>query len=708
MNISSIQKKRFLDNLYKIYYTAGVIPTNQEIRTAFNDYFTVNRAGFPIRIDLDLLRSIDIVDVEILNSIISNSLFNTDIIFDSIFENNEQLMGVINALNKKMDNLKKRRVELESKIDDLLFVNSNSDGFFYSTTDNFSTLNKTNLLLTNAYVDLTKKQVELSSINSENYNNIKVDNIFNTSPTANVSVNGNIALQNIDVSQFSNVFDGLTDTYWDFEYNSQQINSISLNINIPISSNVIISRVQGTVMTTSPVGIYVIANSSTQDVQSNVRIFESSGDYSTFSAVFPAASYRSIDIIMFKLEPDSVTSSSSPYKYKFGLRELVIGSKYYDKNGTFVSEPLSVPSSDNKNLVIDAVALEVNDQIVNETDIRYYVAADVPSATQISDFNWIPISPIGSKSSGFTSIVSFSGTNRESALIKSNPSGTELLLLPINATSKNVDELNPSSTVYSGKEVYRVADLNPEKDYINPSLYGNVDSLKHYYFIRESNSIDKYKDLGYWSTEIQGNKANILNSLLKEQIGSIYPGVVSPSSGYIQTKLLSQTDQNIIFTISKTNYNFNLAVYLNGELLADLPNGVVSQSVEWNFIQGINNIIVTYDKPFSGVASFSLMEGTNLSRFGSIFVDYFNYLDPFDFANKNIDSDNYFTIDKVFGRKQIFSSQKIEGTCRFGYTLKSERTIESIRLRADLSRYDNPYATPILQSYKIKFKHSSV
>lgn len=709
MNISNIQKKRFLDNLYKIYYTSGVIPQDQEVRKAFNDFFTVNRAGFPIRIDFDLLRATDVVDVEILNAMMANSLFNIDIIFDSIFENNEQLMGVVNALNKKLNNLKKRRVELESKIDDLLFSNSNTDGFFYSITENFASLNKIDLALTSGYIDVNKKQVELSSLNSENYNNLKVDNIFNSTPTASVSVNGATAVASVNVSNFSNVFDGLTDTYWDFEYMSPEINSVSLNINIPISSNIVVSRVQGVVTTTSPVNIYVIANGATQGVQSEVRTFESSGDYSTFSAVFPASNYSSIDIIMFKLEPDSTTASSSnPYKYKFGLRELIIGSKYYDRSGTIVSKPLSVPSSDNKNLIIDAVSLETKDQIVSGTDINYYVAADVPSATQVGDFNWIPISSSSSSAANFSSIVSFMGTTRESVLIRSNPSSSDLLLLPLNSASRNADEINPTSNVYSGKQVYRVANLNYQQEYTNPSLYGNIDSFKHYYFIRESTSTDKYKDLGYWSSEIEQNKANILNSLLKEQVGSIYPGIVSPSSGYIQTKLLSQSSQSLVFTISKTSYNFNLAVYLNGELLADLPNGVTSRSVEWNLIEGVNNIIITYDKPFSGVASFSLMEGTLLSRFGSIFVDYFYYLDPFDFANKEISTDNYFTIDKVLGRKQIFSSQRVEGISRLSYTKNSDTSVQAIRFRADLNRYENPYSTPLLQSYKIKFKHSSV
>lgn len=698
-----------LENLYKLFHTSGVIPDDQQIRRAFNDYFSINKAGFPLRIDLDVLRASAVTDVEILNSIMANSIFNIDVIFDAIFENNDQLLGTINALNKKIENLRKKRAELESKIDDILFANSNTDGFFYSFSENFSSLTNSDLDLTSAYINTSKKNVELSAINSLTYSDLSVSNIIASNASASLSINGAVASNSVDMSLFSNIFDGLTDTYWVYDYNSKDINSISLSINIPISNNIVISKIEGIVHTTSPVNIFVSANYSDVTKQSETRVVNSTGDYGTFTVSVPPNNYSSIDIILFKIEPDQIISnSSSPYRYKFGLRELVIGSKYYDKNGIYVSKAISIPSSDNKNLFIDAVAIDVVDQKNSNTNIEYYVAEDVPGATSVSDFSWEKIYPSDSSSVNESAIVSFSGSSRQSVSIKSAPSPLDLQLIPENPSAKNADEVSPTSSLYPGKTVYRVATLNKQIDYLNPSLYANADAFKHYYYVLTDVAKEYYKDLTFWSTEIQQNKANILNSLLKEQLGSLYPGVISPTSGYIQTKLLSQNDQKLIFTVSKTNYNFNLAIYLNGELIADLPKGVTSKSVEWNFSQGVNNIIITYDKPFSGVASFSLMEGTKISNYGSVFVDYFYFLDPFDFANKQIETENYFTIDTLFGSKQIFASQKIEGVAKFGYTIKSDRSPSAIRFRADLTRYENPYSTPVLENFKIKFKHSSV
>jgi hypothetical protein len=710
VNISTIQKRRFLNNLYKSFYADGAKPKDQQVRKAFNEYFTINKPGFPLRMSFDLLRARPNVDVDILNEIMAHSIFNIDVIYDSIFENNDQLLGIVTSLNKKMDNLKSKRSQLEAKIDDLLFINSNSDGFFYSFTEIFSSLNNIDLDLSSAYVNIDKKNVEIPSLNSENFNNLKVNNIVSASPSGTLSVNSSLVQNSLNFEDFSNVFDGLTDTYWSLDHTVNSISSVAASFQIPLNNNLVVSKIQGVVYTTSPLNILMRAVYSDSTKASEIRTVDSRSDYGTFSFNLPASNYRSIEIIMYKIEPDAVVeNSSNPFVYKFGLRELVVGSKYYDKQASLVSKPISVPSSDNKLLFIDAVSLDVSDQVIQGTDIRYYVAEDVESATSISDFNWISISPQGSESSGYPSTVSFAGSNFESKKILSSPTGTDLQLMPVDSTETNANLINPALNVYPGKTAYRVTSLDKSETYINPTLYGNIDSFKHYYVINSGTTFpERYKELTYWSNQIVGNQPNILNSLLKEQLGSIYPGVNSPSNGYLQTKILCQSDQNVVYTVNKINYNFNLAVYLNGQLIADLPKGTLTKSVDWNFVEGINNLIITYDKPYTGVASFSLMEGTNISRFGSIFVDYYNYLDPFEFANKITENDNFFTIDTVFGVKQIFSSKRIDGVSRFNYISKTTRTVNSIRYRVDFFRFSNPFSSPLLESLRIKFKHSSV
>jgi hypothetical protein len=157
--------------------------------------------------------------------------------------------------------------------------------------------------------------------------------------------------------------------------------------------------------------------------------------------------------------------------------------------------------------------------------------------------------------------------------------------------------------------------------------------------------------------------------------------------------------------VSKSNPNFNLAIYLNGILIADLPKGTGSKVVEWEFKSGINKIVVTYDKSLSGQVSFNLIEGLSLSRYGLVFVDYFNYLDSFEFQNKANADNYYFTIDTIFGRKEILASKQLTGKSNFIYTSNNPSAVNAVRFRVDLNRYEDPLVSPIVESVRIKFKH---
>jgi len=56
MNISMVQKTRFLENIYKLYYSNGIKPTDHQIKKAFSDYFSVNKPGFPLRLNYNHIR----------------------------------------------------------------------------------------------------------------------------------------------------------------------------------------------------------------------------------------------------------------------------------------------------------------------------------------------------------------------------------------------------------------------------------------------------------------------------------------------------------------------------------------------------------------------------------------------------------------------------------------------------------------------------
>jgi len=709
MNIATVQKRRFLNNIYKLFYSSGAQPNERQVRSAFNEYFSINTPGFPIKVDYDLLRSRSKTDVDLLNQIMANTLFNVDILYDTILENNEELFSVVTSLNKKLESLKKRRLELESKIDDLLFINNNSDGYFYSITQNFASAENIDLNLSDSvFFDPNYKNVTISKLRSEQFNPLTLDNLRNVNPEFVVSVNGQPVNESVDSTNFMNLFDGLNDTYWNYSISLSKPQSVSIAINIPVSVFSLVSKIDGVVYTSSPLNVVMSAQPNDLSKANVVKSQNSRGDYGTFSFSVPSDIYSFIELTLYKNEPDYIQeNTNTPYVYNFGLRDLVIGSKYYARSGYLVSAPLSLPSNQNSNLVIDAVALDANEQIVPGTSLNYYIAPDNPLAESVFDFSWTPISPSGSENSGYSSVAYLDGSLRRNIYIKNAPDENDISYIPLTSDTKNFNELNPSTTIYTDKNIFRIAALDSDLSYVNPALFANVDCLKHSYVILPGeNSINSnYKDLEYWNNTLKNKPADLLYSTLKEQLGSINPGINTYSSGYIQTSMLRTAPLSVIHTVTKSSSNFNLAIYLNGILIADLPKGVTSKAVQWDFLSGVNNLVITYDKNYLGQMFFSLAEGLNISRYGSIFSDQFIYLDPLEFQNKVTEDNYYFTIDTVFGRREILASRSISGDSNFIFTSKNSSSVQAVRYRVDFTRYDNPYITPILESVRVKFKH---
>ncbi len=169
MSISEIQKRKFLENLYRYLYSGGVSessnsyrqPNDDEIKKEFDNYFSVNRIGLPLRNDINLFRNTPTTDPDLMNNYMARSIFNLDVLYDSIDDNTEKLMDSISFLNKRIDFLKQKRVDLEKKIDSILFSMSNTDGFFYSFSESFVNLNNVDLSFSNAFVDTENKKATL-------------------------------------------------------------------------------------------------------------------------------------------------------------------------------------------------------------------------------------------------------------------------------------------------------------------------------------------------------------------------------------------------------------------------------------------------------------------------------------------------------------------------------------------------------------------
>jgi len=702
IDIPGIQKRKFLNNVYRSLYAKGSLPDDRDVRRLFSSYFSQNKLGSPAGIKFIELDQEDIINVDTLNQLMSNTLLNVEVLYDLVWENNNEILSVVTALNNKLDSLRAKRKELESIVDQLIFSNENSDGYFYSILDSFSTTEKVDLDLSTGYVDTDKGFCSVPVITSDLSSSVAADQITSSNVSMTKSLNGQVIASAVSVSDFDTVFDGLTDTFWSTVIESASPSVASILLDIPIGSSFSISKVDLRLVSASPCGVGLILVPS-DNSKANVEIVkDSKSDYDRFSFTVPNQKYSKILLTLYKYEHDEIVNGSSlPYKYRFGVSEVMIGADYHDKKGVIVSQPLSLPRIDNKNLEISTVALDSDYTSPDDSIVRYYVASDIPDAQSISDFNWYAIEPGGLNRGNFATSVSFLSSNLKTEYF--NSTSSRFIDVVVDNDSPNLNLRNPIPVPYaSEKSAYRYKIVPGDVDLVSPFILSGINGLRSY-FEYSSSPANLYKSVSYWLGQV--SDGSVTADLIKNQ--SVVVDSIRPSgSGYMSFKIICDEDVNTIQTIVKSSIDFNLSVYLNGNLICDLPSGNMSTSMEWNFIKGVNNIQIGYDNFTNFTQTVSLMSGISLTEYGTIYLDYFTYLDPVEFRRRSFESLNAFTIQEVYGQKQIISTKQIQSNSLVRYYQNASDAITSIRYRIDMFRGSNPLTSSRVNAVRIKFKHT--
>lgn len=710
MDIATIQKRKFLNNIYKLYYSSGNKPSNAQIRREFDTYFTANRLGDPVRVEYQTIQGEPTLNPNTLNELMAVSILNLEVLYDCIFDSNNELFGIVNAVNNKLNNLKSKRKELEARIDELIFQNSNSDGYFYSYIEKFSNLKNIDLSLTSSSINVEYGNCSIPKIVTEISGAISDQQLNSSNIIYELRVDGQVVNSSSQIESFDFMFDGLNDTYWYKEVRLDEISVVTMTLDIPVTTSSPISKISSKLLTTSPVNIFLRLVPFDKSVPEKIYQKESKNDYDSFSFNVPAIQYSRINLILSKTEPDAtIPSASDPYVYRIGVREFYAASEYYDVKSTLVSNPISIPTSDNRILEISSVSLEVNHQVPDGTECKYYVASDLDTYNSIYDFNWIPITPVnlgGRNSEKFVNLTSSTFTTK---VIDSTGADYNLIPLMSELDSALSSENNPVRIPYTDFSSYRVCRIDSSEKIVKPTLFSGIDTFVHYGKIHPQsfNEVDFYNNLDYWIEEISDkNNISLIKENIKDQVLRTSTPLTSQSSGLFSTNIMCDRPINVTHKMLKSVPDYNLSVYLNGVMISDLPTGTKSDDVEWDFVSGINSIDILYDKPINGYVFFNLISGGSISEYGTVFSDYFSYVDPIEYRRRGSESKKLFTIQESFGRRELVATKHINSRSVLRFYGDPDQIIDAVRYRVDLLRYSNPLQSPSINSVKIRFKHT--
>jgi len=740
MSIDNIQKARFLNTIFKMYYALGEQPSYNDISILYGQYFNRNKTGQPVSLDYDDLNASSLIDHEKLNRIMATTLFNVDVLYDSFHEEVEALYNTVSSYKFRIDYLRSKRAEVEKKVDDHLFSLKNTDGFYYSTSNAFNDTETTDIAFTSALVDTTVRKVTIPKLDSSLFNYIANKLTQSSNATFEIYFNGERKSgRNFD---FGNAFDGLTNSRWSYVssdntsgYKSNSVGVCVLKITVPMTgtNQDPISVVEGRLVSAKQVDTSVLLVDGADRANSVFASKSGSSDYDVFSFHFDPKVCSFVEIYLTKVEPDYIstdTNQSTKYTYDFTIDELIIGSPYYDSSATYVSSPVSIPVEQNSSIMIDAVSIETDDIIPSGCNINYYIAEDVSGADQLNDFNWFPISPTNASGSLNEKIVSFNGATLRSkdviAPIGNSilPTDNELVRIPRVATNHNPIESYFYQNDYNniGFNLYRLAKMPTGVDPITPYILENVNSNQIKMSIVSGSSLNQ----SGWQEVLSGYRSDIIPTFStrsvpnSQEFFSTGSSEINYGSMHLATNIHSQAASTITknFLKSIDAQYWDIEIYLNGSLLSRIEPGILSKSVTWNLRSGQNSLVIIINKSTNGsngtetsfVGSFSLFEGLSILNIPGIKVyqDYLFYVKIEDLRNLYSNTDNVFSIINYENNKEIvYRREKEIGIGSVVYYYENlNNGITTLRLRADLMRgKENAYSAPSINSYRIKFKH---
>ncbi len=91
MSIENIQKKRFLETIYKMYYALGSDPSDSEISNLYGRYFARFSPGSSLNVPYEDLNSQSKIDQDTLNRIMVHIIYNVDVLYESFYDQSEEL-----------------------------------------------------------------------------------------------------------------------------------------------------------------------------------------------------------------------------------------------------------------------------------------------------------------------------------------------------------------------------------------------------------------------------------------------------------------------------------------------------------------------------------------------------------------------------------------------------------------------------------------
>jgi len=296
--------------------------------------------------------------------------------------------------------LEKRLIDIEDRVENLLFITQDSTGYYNFVLDNFTDMSLVDSTLSDIGFDLTTGTITLHSTDSslqrvmlENLD-ITYDLSFKVRTTVDFVTRIDTTNNNLDT-----IFSQDTSTWWTtIEMNTMKPVTTELTVRLDPNHPISISK------------IIMILHDSMQSGNMNITPLYSTDNtnWKKLPTESPSQQVRSkalftfkeietqwIKFILTKDGPDPGFNETR-YNYQFGFESISFWRDSYpiDTAQSFYSIPLFVTDEDNKVTSFQKLLLNACEIIETDTSIRYYLTtSNDPNVPVTSSTVWIPLDP---------------------------------------------------------------------------------------------------------------------------------------------------------------------------------------------------------------------------------------------------------------------------------------------------------------------------
>lgn len=722
MSIQQVQTKNILNFVAQSLFSSGVNPLTRELIEPLSSFFSSNPTGLPYKLPAGRFREDLREDQEDYNDLLAFLIANIDTLYEVCFDHIDQIFSLNTVLQNHLDRLKKKRARLEDQIDDYLLSIYNSDGYFYSVSDNFNETGLVDFDYTTVYVDTEAGVATLPSVASSS-RLVNPDKFSDPIITIKNNLNQTVAYDT--KMPFANAIDGLTNTAWYVEVKTKETGPFTLSLSVGLSTalgDTKVSRLELTPYGVQAMKVGIEATYRESDQLSSTVPFSNFVKTSVNKMIFNAEvvqnDIENIVISMYKNKHDyEVTDQNGKFNvFMFGIKELILSENVYDTKGSLVSVPLTLPSTLEGEASIDGVSLVVEDNIPYDSGIKYYVAADETSATTINDFKWKQINPVGWISDeSKNTVVKFGGSKFLSQMLRRTPKNTsDGKVIEFNSSDLDQAKRNPTSAYFLGLDVYRVAAFDNEFLAGTLTLEEGVNTTRIYYTDLDAYAI--IDGFAFWKRIFDSGDFLTTYGQIDTGHGFFYGGDIGENAKSVYTETFINLEEELPIIqkdcrkMDSNSQLWDIKLYLNGREIANMPVGTNRTTVPWKFNKGRNHVAMIANIPAAiqgttpYVGIFNIMSDDALTNYGAVNLDFWTYVDNYKFVNNQVDDAKSFTIYN----KEIVSRRKPTDNYRVNFHQATNESPQAIRLRADFTRNENSTTiTPILDSYRVRFSYES-